>query len=79
MQDANGMSLDKNVLVCRSAMLGRCPFCGGKAEYYLAKNDKAPLCIRHVVASGVNCPARWFDQHCESYEQGKLWWNGRAG
>jgi len=59
-----------------SLTLSPCPFCGGKAEFHLTPNDKAQLHIRHIPASGVNCPAR-FDQYCDSFEQGREWWNKR--
>lgn len=78
MMDSDGVSLDKDVLAMRSAALQLCPFCKGKAEFYVSKNIMAPLHVRHIPGSGVNCPVRW-DQHCESYEQGSAWWNRRAG
>jgi len=54
-----------------------CPFCKGKAEFAIGKNEKAPLHIRHFPESGVNCPAR-FEQYCDTFEQGKKWWNTRS-
>jgi len=54
-----------------------CPFCRGKAEFYVSNNEKAPLHIRHIPESGVNCPVRW-DQFCETFEMGRAWWNRRA-
>lgn len=71
------MTMDKETLERESETLTACPFCGGKAEFYVSKNEKAPLHIRHFPESGVNCPAR-FDQFCESFEQGRRWWNTRA-
>ena len=59
-----------------SETLRNCPFCGGKAGFRLTKNDKAPLHIFHYPKAGVNCPAR-FDQYCDSFEQGRKWWNTR--
>ena len=69
--------MDKATLERESVTLTVCPFCGGKAEFYASKNEKASLHVRHLPESGVNCPARW-DQFCESFEQGRRWWNTRA-
>jgi hypothetical protein len=69
--------MDKETIKAESATLLLCPFCGGKAEFYVSKNEKAPLCIRHLPESGVNCPVR-YDQHCDTFEQGRRWWNGRT-
>jgi len=60
-----------------SKTLTPCSFCGGKAEFYVSKNERAPLHIRHLPDSGVCCPAR-FDQYCDNFEQGKSWWNKRS-
>ena len=70
------MNLDKETVKAESETLSLCPLCGGNAEFYISKNEKAPLHIRHLPDSGVNCPAR-YDQFCESFEQGRNWWNGR--
>jgi hypothetical protein len=67
---------DKETLEAESATLEACPFCGGKAEFYASKNEKALLCIRHRPESGVVCPAL-YDQFCETFEMGRSWWNKR--
>ena len=70
------MNLDKETLKAESETLAPCPFCGGAAEFCVGRNDHAPLQVRHWPESGVNCPARW-EQFCETFEQGRAWWNGR--
>jgi hypothetical protein len=52
-----------------------CPFCAGEAKF--ATNKSLQIMIRHFPESGVCCPAR-YDQFCDSFEQGKTWWNTRA-
>jgi hypothetical protein len=66
--------IDKEQLKEQSACLSDCPFCGGKAEF--ATNKSEQILIRHFPEAGVNCPAR-FDQYCESFAQGRRWWNTR--
>jgi len=68
--------MNKEQIKLESSTLNTCPFCGGKAEFHTSKNDKAPLHIHHFPDAGVNCPAR-FDQYCDSFEQGREWWNKR--
>lgn len=68
--------MNKELIIEANKTLTNCPFCGGKSEFYISKNEKAPLCIRHIPKSGVICPAR-FDQYCETFENGKTWWNRR--
>ena len=70
------LNLDKETWEAESATLKACPFCGGKAEFYVGKNEKAPLHVRHIPDSGVICPAR-YDQFCESFDQGRSFWNKR--
>jgi len=53
-----------------------CPYCGEDFEFYISKNEKAPLCIRHLPEAGINCPVR-YDQYCDDFEQGKKWCNMR--
>lgn len=67
--------MDKEEVKEQSEQLRWCPFCGHDAEFYLSKNEKALLCIRHIPPSGVNCPAR-YDQFCGTFEQGFKWWQG---
>jgi len=62
----------KEQLEVESEWLQLCPFCGGKAEFRTNKSQQ--ILIVHYPESGVNCPAR-FEQYCESFEQGKSWWN----
>jgi len=61
-----------------SATLIPCPFCGnGETGFHISKNNKAPLHIYHYPEKGVCCPAR-MDQVCDSFEQGRRWWNTRT-
>ncbi len=68
--------MDKEEIKEQTDQLRLCPFCDYPAEFYISKNDNAPLRIRHIPPSGVNCPARGFDQFCEGFKQGRLWWQG---
>jgi len=69
--------MNKEELNKESATLIPCPFCSGKAEFHMSKNNKAPLHIHHYPEPGMVCPAR-MDQVCDSFEQGRRWWNTRA-
>lgn len=69
------MKYTKEELAKRSEFLYDCAFCGGKAEF--ATNKSEQLLIRHFPELGVNCPAR-FEQYCDSFEQGVIWWNKRS-
>jgi hypothetical protein len=51
-----------------------CPFCNGKAEFVTNKSKQ--IIIQHHPESGVCCPAR-YEQYCDSFEQGRKWWNTR--
>lgn len=58
-----------------SLTLQLCPFCLNIAEFYKTKDGK--LHIKHHPPKGVVCPAR-YDQQCDSYDQGRRWWNDRS-
>lgn len=66
--------ITKEQLEAESDSLDYCPFCGGKAEFRTNKSKQ--ILIVHYPESGVVCPAI-FEQYCESFEQGKTWWNKR--
>ena len=68
------MKLDKETLKAESATLMMCPFCGGTAEFVTNKSKQ--IIVQHHPDSGICCPAR-YEQYCDSFEQGRGWWNGR--
>ena len=72
----------KNIVlkICEkeSELLWCCPFCGGKAEFYLGKNTNCPLHIRHLPDRGIICPSGGWEQVCDTFEQGIKWWNTRV-
>jgi len=68
--------ITKEQLKKESVSLLLCPFCSGKAEFSFM-NDGVRLHIHHYPEAGVNCPAR-FDQYCETFDQGRKWWNTRV-
>lgn len=68
--------ITKEELVKESNSLLLCPFCGGKAEFSLM-SDGVRLHIHHFPDPGINCPAR-FEQFCETFDQGRGWWNKRV-
>jgi hypothetical protein len=59
----------------QSESLQPCPFCGGEAKFVTDKSKH--IVLQHFPEAGVCCPAR-YDQFCDSFEQGKEWWNTRA-
>jgi hypothetical protein len=67
--------INKETLEKESATLLVCPFCGGKAVF--ATNKSEQILIQHFPDAGVTCPAR-YDQYCDSFDQGRLFWNKRA-
>jgi len=63
------------VLKSESETLKPCPFCDGKAEF--ATNKSKQIMIHHFPELGVCCPAR-MEQYCDSFDQGRSWWNTRS-
>ena len=66
----------KEILEAESKTLKECPFCGGECKF--ATNKSEQIIIRHFPEIGVICPVR-YEQYCESFDQGRLWWNFRLG
>lgn len=66
----------KEILAKESATLRSCPFCGGECKFITNRSEQ--IIIQHFPDSGVICPVR-YEQYCESFDQGRLWWNIRLG
>ena len=67
--------MNKTQLAEESAALLACPFCAGAAAFHAEKDGK--LHLHHYPEPGIICPAR-FDQYCDSFKQGREWWNIRT-
>jgi len=64
----------KEHLAKESETLKKCPFCMGECKFITNKSDQ--IIIQHFPELGVICPVR-YEQICESFDQGRLWWNKR--
>jgi len=62
------------VLKAETKTLLPCPFCKGSAVF--ATNKSHQIMIQHFPDAGVCCPAR-YDQYCDSFDQGRFFWNTR--